>query len=523
MRFLFVVCLSVLTCKTVLAQRNNLQPMDFDPLTSLPWVEKKEGTLEQVIERIFREPNIHIRYPVLGEYLRQIPANDLDRAFNRAVALEGTQTPDELVFFLLNIWAQRDPVAAWEKTRPLFDVVGIEGGWLAFDSWENDPIHVQNRFAIENSPFWLRRFTLLGFAEGLNDSEAPETERVGMMKAFTDLWFERFKCWPGGGSGTYYGRTPHDAYAVIRAFDDNSPTLNLSTVSRGSWDCRAGCEVLWRRWLASHPDRMNEVIQSIQSTVWPSERWPEPIPEAAAQITPELLQVWRRVNASGFKAWASEIHTEPLLLDAAQIARCMLMLEVSPEQRKRWLSQMLRGKEGIRNIERLAEWQPQLAMESGHLIEGDLELEQLVDSCAYGPWGGVIWNTTHSGFGYLKKYRLEHLPEPLRKKLQPGWFECTFMEQWGDLDIGEAAQFGLNLLLTDLQASRVELLATLRGSDPLQADDGIWDRTFCALRVWAVVRPAEMKKWVETQKGEDMRSALTWLLEHPWGVHQAKQ
>ena len=59
MRFLFVVCLSVLTCKTVLAQRNNLQPMDFDPLTSLPWVEKKEGTLEQVIERIFREPNIH--------------------------------------------------------------------------------------------------------------------------------------------------------------------------------------------------------------------------------------------------------------------------------------------------------------------------------------------------------------------------------------------------------------------------------------------------------------------------------
>ncbi|MFO1484241.1 MAG: hypothetical protein U1F71_12860 [Verrucomicrobiaceae bacterium] len=522
MRFFFVVCLSLLTCNTVLAHRNNLGPMDFDPLTTLPWVEKREDTLEHVIERIFREPNLHIRYPVLGEYLRQIPTKDLDRAFDQAVALEGTQTPDEMVSFLLYIWAQRDPVSAWKKTRPLFDVVGIEHGWLAFDSWENDPIQVQNRSAIEKSPFWLRRSTLLGFAEGLDDSKVSETERVGMMKAFADLWFERFKCWPKGGPTTYHGRTPQDACRVISAFNTDSSTLNLSIVSGGSWDCRAGCEVLWRRWLVSHPDRMSDVIESIRSTFWPSERWPEPTLETAAKITPELLHVWLRINALAFKVWASEVHTDPFLFDAAQIARCMIMTEVPSEQRSRWVSQMLHGEAGTNNIERLAEWQPQIAMESAMLVEGDLELHRLVDSCAYGPWGGVVWNTTHSGFGYLKKYRLKHLPEPLRKKLEPGWFECTFMEQWGDLDIGEAARFGLNLLLTDLQASRTDLLATLRGSDPPQSDDGIWDRTFCALRVWAVVRPTEMKKWADIQKSEDLRSALTWLLEHPWGGPEAK-
>jgi hypothetical protein len=48
------------------------------------------------------------------------------------------------------------------------------------------------------------------------------------------------------------------------------------------------------------------------------------------------------------------------------------------------------------------------------------------------------------------------------------------------------------------------------------SDDQI-DRTFCALRVWAVIRPNEMRTWIRTMDDEKMRKALTWLLEHPWG------
>lgn len=527
LKFLFVVCLGVLTCATAFGQRNNLQPKDFEPLTELPWVEKEKATLEQVIDRIFREPNMDVRYPVLGEYLRLIPTKDLGRAFDLATSLEGTQTPDELVYFLLYIWAKRDPAAAWERARDLFEVVGIEDHWLSCDTWDS-PLEVQNREAIEKSPFRLERETLMGFVEGVEDSEAPEAERLGMMKTFANLWIERFRTWPAsrvtrmGGYPDYLGKKAQDSEQVIKAFNDGTSMLNLTHFAGAATGYRACCEVLWRRWLAAHPDEVKEVIQSIQSTVWPAEKWPYEIPEEHARISPELLRVWYRVKPSAFTGWVSEAHAEPLLRDAAMTGRCMVMDEVSPAQRKAWVAQMLKGKEGYINLETLAEWQPQLAMESAALVEEEFQLDHLVDSIAYGHWDNSAWNATHSGFGYLKKHRLEHLPEPLRKKLQQGWFECTFMEQWGDLDIGEAAQFGVNLLLTDLQASRKDLLATLRGSTPPQLDDGIWDRTFCALRVWAVVRPTEMKKWIATQEDEDLRSALTWLLEHPWGGPKSK-
>jgi len=526
LKFLLVVCLGLLTCGTGLAQRNNIQPKDFEPLTSLPWVDNEKATLEQVIDRIFREPNIDIRYPVLGEYLRQIPVKDLGRAFDLATALEGTQTPDEVVYFLLYIWANRDPAAAWERTRTLFEVVGIEDGWLAPDTWDS-LIEVQNREAIEKSRFRLSRNALLGFVKGANNTEEPEIERVKLMKKFANLWIDRFHRWPDDRIerfSSYHGKTLQDYSShVIMAFNVSPPRLQLDGDSDGSRDHRAGCEVLWRRWLVTHPDGMEELIQAIQSTVWQPNERPEPIPEQAARISSEMLRVWHRINPTAFKAWISEVHTEPRLLDAARTGRCMIMAEVSPALRKTWIDQMLTEKDPITSLRQLAGWQPQLAMESASVVKDEyLMLADLVDYCAYGPWHGSPWNATHSGFGYLKEHRLEHLPEPLRKKLQQGWFECTFMEQWGDLDIGEAAQFGVNLLLTDLQASRKDLLATLRGSTPPQLDDGIWDRTFCALRVWAVVRPTEMKKWIATQDGEDLRSALTWLLEHPWGGPKSK-
>ena len=43
------------------------------------------------------------------------------------------------------------------------------------------------------------------------------------------------------------------------------------------------------------------------------------------------------------------------------------------------------------------------------------------------------------------------------------------------------------------------------------------DRTFCALRVWAVVQPKEMQTWIDTIKDADLQKALRWLLQNPWG------
>jgi hypothetical protein len=90
------------------------------------------------------------------------------------------------------------------------------------------------------------------------------------------------------------------------------------------------------------------------------------------------------------------------------------------------------------------------------------------------------------------------------------------MSQLGDVDIGEAARYGFDLLLRIDYVPRDGLLKFLTGHDVYPDEGGILDRTFCALRVWAVVRPKEMKAWIGTIKHEEMRKALTWLLEHPW-------
>ncbi len=68
-----IIAALMFSTATVLAQRLDWKPTDFEPLTDLPW-KRPDATLETVIEAIFREPNPAIRYPVLAEYLRIMPA-----------------------------------------------------------------------------------------------------------------------------------------------------------------------------------------------------------------------------------------------------------------------------------------------------------------------------------------------------------------------------------------------------------------------------------------------------------------
>ena len=186
---LIIALLFISTVVNAKAERNNLKPSDFDPLTSLPW--KKPGaTLEGVLGAIFREPNIGIRYPVLGEYLRTISLGQLGRAFDMCIDLEGGQTPDYLIEFFLPIWAERDAHACWKRTRELFHLVGIEDGWLGYDSWSNRRITVRDLGAIRRSRFWIeQREVLTSFGLGVDASPLLKMERVRFMKGFTDLWF----------------------------------------------------------------------------------------------------------------------------------------------------------------------------------------------------------------------------------------------------------------------------------------------------------------------------------------------
>jgi hypothetical protein len=84
------------------------------------------------------------------------------------------------------------------------------------------------------------------------------------------------------------------------------------------------------------------------------------------------------------------------------------------------------------------------------------------------------------------------------------------MEQWDSMDVAGAARFGFAYLRRTNYAPREGLIQFFSGKDIYGGEDGMIDRTFCALRAWAVVRPDEMKKWIATIEDAAMRTALTW-------------
>ncbi len=505
-----------LTAGAVCAEWSDIKPGDFRPLTRLPW-ESDSATLDSVINDIFLETNVDIRYAVLSEYLHRIPVGNFAKAFDLSLAREGVESPDNLVALILFNWAMRDPEAAWAKTQTLFKTVGIEEGWLAFDGWERQPeIFAVDLPFLRQSAFRLSRDTLLALPAGLQESALPPSERVRLMKAFLEAWFEVFDTWPGGGKpgGRFqeghddFGASEWGRHPIIEAFHrDPSPLISSNT--GGHRGARAADEIQWRCWLAKKPDEYEKVFQSIAGTTWRAERWPlsDSLPETQATISIELLLVWRQADKPAMIQWAQRNdHAEHL--QAVTTARCILMREVGPELRDQWIRELLAGDNVGENMRELAAWHPRLALESAVLVDEDSALQDLVDGIGYGPWDGYPWNTSHSGFKYLFEHEFQHASDHIQRRLLEELDATCFMEQWGSLDIPSAAKFGARLLPRLPARKLSDLTAFFEGNDDLADDGGVLDRTFCALTIWAITRPEDMRAWIEKDCPPEFKESL---------------
>ena len=514
----FVLALLVgADCACLGSDPEPIRPWEFKPLTALPWSGDGDQ-VSTVVPRIFLEPDLWVRYPVLAEYFRKIPVRSLGEALDLALRLEGTQTPDDLVELLLYVWAQRDPETAWERTSRLFDLVGLEEGWLGYDGWKTRPrIVLQDRGAIEKSGYWLRRDTLSAFVEGVDDSNASDTVKVRFLKAFLERWFQHFASWPGRrGTRRYQGASQSQAFGIVSMFDREPRHQRGSQpgiLSRGDL---AVCEVGWRRWLERFPGDAEEILESIASARGPWRPGGEPPGTPSAIVSPGFLLVWRRVDRPGLVSWA-DLDVADDHAEARWAARCLLMAEVPEPQRADWIASVAGHDDATRRIKELAAWHPELAMRAAASVGDELELQDLVDGAAYGPFPDHPWNASLSGIHYLESHGLEHVPEAVRSRLKEQWSETTFLEQWGSIHAGSAARFGVKTLVGTGYAPLAEVARFFRGEDDLADEGGLIDRTFCALRVWAATGPTEMRKWVAGQDNAQLREALAWLLEHPWG------
>jgi hypothetical protein len=512
-----VLIVTAFTCDAV-AQRNQLRPADFEPLTELPW-EAPSSTLGSVIDRIFRESNPSIRYPLLAEYLRMVPVKQLGEAFDRSISLEGTQTPDSLVEFFLEIWASRDPQSCWERTKQLFRVVGIEEGWLGYDDWSTRrPIEVQNLEAIQSSPFWLERDSLISFPLGVEKANVPEDERVRIMKEFTELWFATFKTWPGyqrpQGRWASYGGYSSNGREIIKALSQSlAETRQFLTQGHYIYDAPA-VEIALRRWLKAEPTSALEVLKSAREIKWTLDGYWERRPDGPSI---ELLLIWAKLDMPGLAKWAESLAADKD--DDYLRGQGFLLSRVDRETRERWLAAARSGDpdEAWEKTESLLEnwamWDPAAAADAA-LVTDNSETILSVILCMDGPWGSGVKNGCHAGIGFIKDFDVSRLPAQIYEDKFINWEEI--METWGEIDIGEAARYGFDFILRTGDAPREDLIKYFSGIDGF-TDDAMMDRTFCSMRVWAVVRPKEMAGWIPTIKDKEMRNALWWLLQNPWG------
>lgn len=518
----------LLLAGSCLGQVEIIKPYDFQPLTSLPWL-APHATLAGTLDAIYHEPDARIRYQVLFNYLWTVPAGQLGAAFDRCVTFEGVQSPDSLVYFFLQIWGARDPEACWKKTQQLFHLVGIEYGPLDYGSWD-ERITVQDIDAIRASPYWITSAALKSFPLGVEQSSLPEKERVRIMKEFANLWFANFGTWPGNPTpGAWQMQPPSDYFyndpELMQVFSMPLEELrHYATVNPNpgpgmfdiyiNWGDEPGFDMAERRWLQAEPGSAPEIIKTMERL--------EPVYEKDHCVYPSLglLVLWAKLDQPGMIRWADagDMHKDEAIFEA----RALLMGRVDDATRARWLAQAKGSKpDDDRTEDFVLEWggwDPARATSTVVAsATSNRDWDLVVDAARGAAYGADSFTQgeCHWGLEALKNINFGKLTPNTRLSVNDQW--DVMMEQWAGIDIGEAARYGIDFLNKTHYPRRDAMMRYFSGKDVEGEDTGMVERVMCALRVWAVVRPKEMKAWIGTLKDPALEKALTWLLNHPWG------
>jgi hypothetical protein len=259
-------------------------------------------------------------------------------------------------------------------------------------------------------------------------------------------------------------------------------------------------QIILRRRIAAHPRDALKILKSMPG---------EP--------SVDLLAVWAHADLPGIIRWTESL--DPRTTELAFTARGFLLSRVDAATQKRWLAEAtaLEDRGGlVRLVEHWAPWDPKAAWEFAVSRKDAPMCSDVVSAAVLGPWHHGAKNIWHFGIGVVKDFDVFSLPPAMREEVLAAWSQWV-MEPWGEIDIGETARYGLDFMLRARHPPREGLLEFFSGRDVYPDDGDMVDRTFCALRVWAVTKPAEMEKWISTLEDKEMRKALTWLLEHPWG------
>jgi hypothetical protein len=272
-------------------------------------------------------------------------------------------------------------------------------------------------------------------------------------------------------------------------------------------------EIGLRRWLQLEPASAPEIMKRAQETKWPPQ-FPGQVELRSAGPSTELFLIWAKADLPAMIAWAESLAdwNDELALRS----KGFLMSRIDQQLRQRWLSEAKAANEegtAVSNLMRgWAAWDPKPALAAAVASGNPGLIWEVADQVADGPW---VWPPNSVRFGRVAIRDFESIPEKIRPEATGDWY--ALLERWGETDVGETARYGLEYLLKTDYAPRERLMRFFSGHDEYPDEGSMIDRTFCALRMWAVVEPKKMKAWIATLEDRDLAKSLSWLLNHPWG------
>jgi hypothetical protein len=523
--------------------------LQFRPLASLPWA-TPGATWEQVIRRLYREPDKTVRSALLDKYLTMVPASDFPRVFDLCLRLEEDDSPDNLLEQLLRAWARKDARAAWAKCNSLYEVIVTQDP-LSVDSWRTG-IFVLNPGAVAASNFWPESDGFAdAFSEGVAESALPQHEKdryIALLEARSAAWT--------AASEAAEKKTPFRGKLRDSTYQLPPPTpedLAERAKQKAEQDELTRKNAARREFLLEILACPPAEIQARLSAA-PPELWDEPIVARAlirwmdsdARRGPEIVEyILKAYDPLGVLRKASKREPVPIeflvewaILDSAGFEELALVKE---EQN----GEMEGGRPGLSKksqaVVRAFAYPNDTERFWGRVDDFENDEGTIEDKnpalfywAQFDPGNALPWIWSHGG---LRAYgeaaessvysgRMRRCSNVLRAIFAmfdnyvvpiPDEQLYTIMEEWSGTDAAACARHGVRWNLRTGLFHKKRMIHLWTGYEEPN-DAAVDDRHFGSLRIWAMRKPEQVRKWILSEPlDDDVRKALLWLVDHAKG------
>jgi len=396
----------------------------------------------------------------------------------------------------------------------------IEGAPLEFDAWKT-PIRVSNLDKARASSYWFgSRGVVDACWKGLAAAELPAERRKELEAAFREAYVRRFQeNLPGDIE------EPSQGWAIRF---QSSYVEHPATISSD-----AGMRAEFLRLLAASPEEIPRMLK------WPNEpakditfpraliRWMNGDARKAPQIVDRILDAYDprhyyRDDSALMDVVPVEFLVEWAILDRAGFMAWAGRNPHSSGWRAKAVYLTVMPKESEDEVTRKAQDLRQIGPKS--------ELDKLW--IALDPNNAVPWLSRYGNYydidvafddlwrsdppaNYWDSVIAAYINRDRRGRFSGAWGVTAV---WARVDFtAMVKQYGLPCCLRSGVYKKSEVPRMFSNRQALENGDGLHN-TFSALRTWAILRPKEMRAWIDGETfAPDLREALLWLLENATG------